>query len=1196
MTAMESPLFDIYDPYDQLAGDTYDPITGRWKKRQPTLESLLPAEEKASLLSSLANMGASGLSGLGWLLDTPGAVVRGTLSGGPLKGVSALWETSDDRVTGRELLRQYGMAGPRDDWGNFGTGLAAEILLDPTSYLSLGLTSLLGHGARSAAGRAAARAGMLGGDLGLLAERASSSGIRNEGVATFLRNATPSRLAALYGDDAAEAAMRGIDDPAVRSLAGDAARGERIQELRQAFLNTGATDDLWEQPLARMNRLRIPYVVNDARDFLGQNIGDMVASASDRLRSGLQANRYTGPVVRTASALFSPRTYGFADQAGQRFGRQLFQSEAEGIARVDQQLNNILVDVARDIGDDTFRSREFADAFGDLMENQAHRLSPAMRAIFDSPAGQRLVAYAEDVRRQAIENADRLGIPIDRVTLPNDIGYFPRQSAEVINPRSAPGFDARRSVPLRGRAIAQVGDGVQAARRDYTRAFPRYVLNSMFQDDALQTALRNAPDAEVRGIVDDWLARNATDFAPIRDGRGVFDYMADGLDPMDFSDAGLAKAAKVAQRQEQAYVGLADSLRRAPLQMAEEGIPRYGNALNDFVSYARNRARNESTADLLLREMAAPENVIRQASDMVPGGAVYNPLEALQELGFAARAEGDAIPAGVRALAERMGIPPDELITNRAFGQEFINRLSTKITKARAPAEAGPLLAAFDWYTQAFKQLALLWPARYTRDAYSGAFAGATKGAFNPLDWLAGLRAGGGNYAPLARRLRNAPGYQAGDLFPPGASPTAEELAEAQVRKFLKSGGGQGLTSSSVVDDLGRQASNLTYRETFPGAAGGIFAGLRERIRQNPIPWDLFRNRTAEGNTNWLLDLGDRMARATDSGNRIGAYLTRIRRGDSPQFAKSIADLTQVDYSPQAFTSFERDFLKRLFPFYSYTKGITPLVADELINNPAGLMGQSIRVVNRGSEPGPDRHVPEYLRQSAAIPLDEGIPLVSKLFGVSTPGITRFLTNIDLPHESLLNLFTPGVSNTAAGAIGDSLMKSGSNILGQANPLLKGPLEWILNRQFYSGRQLSDLYSVLEQSLGPTGRGLEQVLVNTPGGSRLIGAYRQAIDQRISPQERAAKFFFNALTGLKLQDVDQEKTVRLAARSTLNQLLDQAKGMSSYENLFIKPEDLARLSPEEQRQYLLYRVLQSEASRTSREKRRRSDAMSVFGF
>ena len=80
---------------------------------------------------------------------------------------------------------------------------------------------------------------------------------------------------------------------------------------------------------------------------------------------------------------------------------------------------------------------------------------------------------------------------------------------------------------------------------------------------------------------------------------------------------------------------------------------------------------------------------------------------------------------------------------------------------------------------------------------------------------------------------------------------------------------------------------------------------------------------------------------------------------------------------------------------------------------------------------------------------------------------------------------------------------------------------------------------------------------------------------------------------MKVQDVDQDRTVRLAAREQLNALLDSAPNISTFENLYIKPENLASLSPEEQRQYLLYRILQTEA--TAR-RRAEKDPLSMLGL
>jgi hypothetical protein len=159
-----SPLYDIYDPYGLLEQQAqFGMLPGQMpgEQRRPSLSDLMPEEEQQGLLRTLANAGSSGLGTLGWLLDTPGSIFRGTLSAGPLKGLSALWESSDDRVTGRELLRQYGLAGEEDTWSNFAAGLGAEVLLDPLTYGSFGLNAILGKGAKTLAGRYAGRAGLL---------------------------------------------------------------------------------------------------------------------------------------------------------------------------------------------------------------------------------------------------------------------------------------------------------------------------------------------------------------------------------------------------------------------------------------------------------------------------------------------------------------------------------------------------------------------------------------------------------------------------------------------------------------------------------------------------------------------------------------------------------------------------------------------------------------------------------------------------------------------------------------------------------------------------------------------------------------------------------------------------------------------------------------------------------------------------
>jgi hypothetical protein len=1202
-----SPLFDIYDPYGIISQslpdipglDDNDPFAVvPVRSRRPRVEDLMPEDEQVSMLRSLANRGASGLSALGWLLDTPGSMVRGALAEGPWKGLSALWETSDERVTGRELLREYGLAGDEDNWGNFGGGLASEILLDPLTYASLGLAPLLGGVAKTAAGKAAAKAGMFGGDLGLIAKKAVDAGKRGAGYGRMqLQRETPEAFFDILSQF----------DPAEAS------------RLRGQFMDVAGDQatELLGKRMSGSNRVGLPFMGDTGYDLFGEAYGDFITKAADQVGQTARGIPGLGPVLRGAEALVSGRVMGEVDEAKQWRARRASERDRLGLAAGNREVAELFTPIAQQVGfekwqDNAWRS-QFDEAFTLAMENQRgsttwDALPEDIRNLFTpGGTGHQLVNNARAIQKEELLRSAEMGVPVDGAGLPYGIGYMSRQKVYPDSPRMPDGYLAPQERAMdQGLELFGLSGG-EGARRDYTQAFPRWVLNKMARDGDFQSNLREAmrrpagerlDDYDLQTTIDNWLRTNAPEYmqkVAEEGGDSPFSYMLRNVDDID-SDAGLAAA----ERMSKAYRDLADRFAGLPQNYAEEGLPFFGSGIADFSRYVTGRSRLRSNAQALYEELA--DMLKAGATPDVPEFSSLSVQDALKAFGLDVTQQVDEAgnvtgrSAAERQLANAMGIqgfPADNLdvLDTLRLPTDFIEEMKKRTQRARVPYEAKGLLKGIDQYTQAFKSLALLFPSRYSRDLYSGAFSSAMRGLFNPLDSYAAYKAGRGEYGPLARRLATAPGY--------------ENLTEDErILKFLTGAGGEQLTQNNVLDDMGRQASNLNAPDLFPGSTGNYTQGLRESMRRNPNPLAIFRKgpdgkwgfnpnflfwsqRTRQGNPNWLLDAGDRAATATDATNRIGAYLAAVRKGNTPEAARDLADLTQVNYRPENFTAFEREFVKRLIPFYSFTKGIAPLVYEDIVNRPAGLMGQTIRATNRAAEPSEDRFTPEYLRQSAAIPLDGDIPFL----GLDTPGVTRFLTNIDLPYEGLINLFTPGVSNTLVGQAGDAFMRTGQNLLGQTNPLLKAPLEWFTNRQFYSGRQLSDLYSMLEQSLGPAGRGIEQLLYNAPGGSRIAGVFRQIMDDRIDPSEKAAKFLFNTLTGLKLQDVDQERTVRLAARTTLNDLLDQAKGMQTYENIFIKPEDLEKLPEAEKRQYLLYRVLQSQASREARERKKREQLM-----
>jgi hypothetical protein len=247
------------------------------------------------------------------------------------------------------------------------------------------------------------------------------------------------------------------------------------------------------------------------------------------------------------------------------------------------------------------------------------------------------------------------------------------------------------------------------------------------------------------------------------------------------------------------------------------------------------------------------------------------------------------------------------------------------------------------------------------------------------------------------------------------------------------------------------------------------------------------------------------------------------------------------------------------------------------------------RAVSSGSRPSEDSFVPEDLRKTTAIQLPGE-------YG-KDGNLQRYLTKIDLPWRGLVDLVSPSLGNTPLESASKTIQSTAMNLAGQLNPLIKAPIEMLMNRQMYSGRELTDLYSMLEQDIGPMGRPLEQLIVNAPGGSKLWGMLRTARDQRMSPLARAGKIAFNTASGFGVTDRDTDKARDKAARQMLTELLETAPGVRSYENLTVPEADLRAMPKEQQDLYLLYKILQSEAAKRGRErKKQQMDPLQLLGI
>lgn len=116
------------------------------KSRRPAGYKLQP-QQRNEILDTIYGAIGSGIQGLGLVLDTPGAMLRGLLAkGDPLTGV---FSDFNKRVSGTDLLESYGVRTPKKIFGSpflgnaakFTTGLATEIALDPMWLLGSGLNA-----------------------------------------------------------------------------------------------------------------------------------------------------------------------------------------------------------------------------------------------------------------------------------------------------------------------------------------------------------------------------------------------------------------------------------------------------------------------------------------------------------------------------------------------------------------------------------------------------------------------------------------------------------------------------------------------------------------------------------------------------------------------------------------------------------------------------------------------------------------------------------------------------------------------------------------------------------------------------------------------------------------------------------------------------------------------------------------------
>lgn len=182
---------------------------------------------------------------------------------------------------------------------------------------------------------------------------------------------------------------------------------------------------------------------------------------------------------------------------------------------------------------------------------------------------------------------------------------------------------------------------------------------------------------------------------------------------------------------------------------------------------------------------------------------------------------------------------------------------------------------------------------------------------------------------------------------------------------------------------------------------------------------------------NLLFNKAGAMGEFLENGAKLSLYIQRRLKGFTPEAAG--ADVRKFLFDYGDLTEFERNVLKRVFPFYTWTRNNIPLQVAMLIQKPTRFSvinkaKASIESTQDGKELD-ERYLPEWLREAYPIYVGRG-----------ASGLQRYVK---------LEGFLPSVDLNKLGRPGEVPFE-------QLSPIIKTPMELVSNYDFFYERQIQE--------------------------------------------------------------------------------------------------------------------------------------------
>ena len=1214
---------------------------GQFQDEEPTLDQApLTEEERESLLSQVGGLTGQATSLLLDALDKPGQGLRYMLSGKTDPG---------------EMLQEFGLRPGEDDlWGLARpvADFAAGLLTDPLTYVGTGTVSAAGKAAKAAgllddAARAASSRAIRSGDVGgryagnaLDFYRSLGRGAGSADPLTIARDISPFELASrpLVGP---RTSRRGMTLRELIAEQGDEA-GSAMQKVQNQFAPGQNIDSLLDSTLSRDIGFGLP--LSDYTPF-GMNIpgGGEMASTMDGL---MQALRWSG-AGRLGHKLFNRNVGNTHNAIDQHYNDAFNRTINTSQVRTREQLHDQIAHMAEDLGDP-----QASAAVRSVIETGGSEAERALVAA--NPRLQEFVNNAPQWLKSELDRRIRAGLPGMGLVDENGTKMFPRQTSDF----SFQEHINQTTGETGGGLVASVA-GEARKRGDYLKTpGGTKVLNELSRMPELvrqpgQAAEDMLPRRQRARIIRDRLNQEYGNpesfpgFMTPGDGSHMPKQVWGGTGPIESFDANQANS-------------IANLLENIDPSSTQAGMPLFGrNVLDDYTDYMLGSDKAIRSSEFLQDMMSRSTRIspltsssgrtTYRAATELPGRQVSVP-QALQELGQRSNIDPDTpltlLPdTRPDTIDSATGLPFDPahdfatagakdrilgLLQERFPGHideiDHLNRASLDRAQLQRLANIGRFessgaakegaLKIWDDVTRIWRSSLLSWPAKYTRDWYGGKFVNYVQtGGKHMVDGSHATKALiQGDLPTLDIYLQKIRKYANLD--------TTEERVNA-FRRDMFSNKAMEATRNMDLQSLGDdiQGAGSTIEQMLPGRTQGTTVGYQawdgmtgkgmmpvssmpENELLNPQSWMNFNQlgmNDPRNVQNPILRWGAAVGDTTEKINRMEGTLALMMQGWD--VGEAVRVMRNAHTDPSSLTKIEREWMRRVFPFWSFTSRIGKWVAQNIWDRPGGRFTQAgLRLPNELFSSGEDEYVPESIKANYGFRAsdEEDTGFGSRLFsgvpfGSVKPGVTPWVTDIDLPGIDTINLVRPSYEPDGSLSYLGTAGKTLEDFVGRnAAPGVKGIVERLTGVDSYTKRPLKESVSAPQQlvekltggavkpesSIGQAVGVLKPAIDTIPFAARVFQSTNRLLDtERVENMaDRAFQLGVNATAGIKIQNLDDD-VKRVDARKKIADILGDDPFVKSFSQVYVPDELKPYADPVTMRMLALDRQLGRELQR-----------------